>query len=129
QVGIAAMKGGTGLYRRLIERETTLKLDPEEVHSLGLSEVARIQRAMEGVRREMGFAGTLSEFFEHIRTAPRFHPRSARELADGFAAVAREVDSQIPRFFLKVPKAPLDIQPYPAFRARYEAGASYSQGA
>jgi uncharacterized protein (DUF885 family) len=129
EVGIASMKGGNGLYRRLIERETTLKLDPEEVHRLGLSEVARIQQAMDGVRRAMGFAGPLQEFFDHIRTDTRFHPKSEQELADGFAEVARRVDAQIPRFFLKVPRTPLLIQPYPEFRARYEAGASYHQGA
>jgi uncharacterized protein (DUF885 family) len=129
QVGLSAMKGGAGLYRRLIERETTLRLDPEEVHRLGQAEVARIKREMEGVRRKMGFSGTLREFFEHIRTDPQYHPRTAQELADGFAAVARQVDAQIPRFFLKVPKTPLVIQPYPEFRARYEAGASYNQGA
>jgi uncharacterized protein (DUF885 family) len=129
EVGIGSMKGGSGLYRRLIERETTLKLDPEDVHSLGLSEVARIQAAMDGVRREMGFAGPLREFFDHIRADTRFHPKSEQELADGFAEVARRVDAQIPRFFLKVPRTPLVIQPYPEFRARYEAGASYHQGA
>ena len=129
QVGISAMKGGAGLYRRLIERETTLKLDPEAVHQLGLGEVARIQTEMDGVRRQMGFKGSLRAFFDHIRTDPQFHPRTAQELADGFAAVAKQVDAQVPRFFLKVPKTPLLIQPYPAFRARYEAGASYNQGA
>ena len=129
QVGLSAMKGGATLYSRLIERETTLKLDPEEVHKLGLSEVARIQRDMDGVRREMGFAGSLREFFDHIRTDPRFHPKTAQELKDGFAKIAREVDAQIPRFFLAVPKTPLLIQPYPEFRAKYEAGGSYNQGA
>ena len=129
QVGISAMKGGPGLYRRLIERETTLPLDPEDVHTLGLSEVARIQREMDGVRRAMDFKGSLAAFFEHIRTDPQFHPRTAQELADGFAAIGKRVDAQVPRFFLTVPKTLLVIQPYPAYRAKYEAGASYNQGA
>ncbi|WP_254514730.1 DUF885 family protein [Novosphingobium sp. G106] len=129
QVGISAMKQGTELYVELIKRETTLELDPEKVHALGLSEVARIQREMDGVRREMAFSGNLRAFFDYIRTDPQFHPKTAQELADGFAAVAKQVDAQIPRFFLKVPRTPLLIQPYPAFRAKYEAGASYNQGA
>jgi uncharacterized protein (DUF885 family) len=128
QAGISAMKGGAGLYRLLIERETTEPLDPEAVHLLGLSEVARIQREMDGVRREMGFAGTLGAFFEYIRTDPQFHPKTAQDLADGFAAIGKAVDAQIPRYFLKVPKTPLIIQPYPAYRAKYEAGGSYNQG-
>jgi uncharacterized protein (DUF885 family) len=129
QAGLSAMPGGEALYRRLIEQETTLTLDPEEVHRLGLSEVARIQRDMEGVRRQMGFKGTLRRFFDYIRTSPQFHPKSAKELEDGFAAIARQVDAQVPRFFLKLPRTPLVIQPYPEFRARYEAGGSYNQGA
>ena len=127
--GLSAMKGGPGLYRRLIERQTTLRLEPAEVHQLGLAEVARIQQGMEGVRRKMGFKGSLREFFDHIRTEPRFHPKSREELAEGYAAVARAVDAQIPRFFAHVPKTALVIQPYPAFREKYEAGGSYNQGA
>ncbi len=128
-VGLSAMKGGPALYRVLIERETTLRLDPEEVHALGLSEVARIQREMDGVRQAMGFAGTLRQFFDHIREDPQFHPRTREELAEGFAAIGKAVDAQIPRFFSRVPRTPLAIQPHPAYREKYEAGASYSQGA
>ena len=127
--GISAMKGGSALYRRLIERETTLALDPEEVHRLGQTEVARIQREMDAVRRAMGFTGTLREFFEHIRTDPQFHPQTRQDLEHGFAAIGHAVDAQVPRFFIGVPKTPLLIQPYPAYRERYEAGGSYNQGA
>ncbi len=126
--GLSAMRGGTGLYRRLIARETTLQLDSDEVHRLGFGEVARIQREMEGVRTQLGIRGTLREAFDKIRADPRFHPGSRRELADGFAAAARKVDAQIPRFFARVPRTPLLIEPYPANRERFEAGASYNQG-
>jgi uncharacterized protein (DUF885 family) len=129
QAGIAAMPGGRALYRRMIARETTLPLDPGAVHRLGLSEVARIQSEMDAVRRKMRFSGTLRAFFDHMRTDPRFHPKSPQELADGFAKIAGAVDSQVPRFFAAVPRTALTIQPYPAYRAKYEAGASYSQGA
>jgi len=128
EAGMSGMKGGAGLYRRMIERETTLALDPEEVHALGLSEVARIQREMDGVRREMGFAGSLPAFFDHIRSDPRFHPRSEAELENGFAAIGRQVKAQIPRYFAHVPRTALLIQPYPAYREKYEPGGSYQQG-
>jgi uncharacterized protein (DUF885 family) len=128
QVGLSAMKGGAQLYRMLIEQQTTLRLDPEQVHRLGLSEVARIQREMDGVRREFGYTGTLRQFFDFIRTDPRFHPKSREELTQGYASVGRAVDAQIPRFFSRVPKARLTILAYPAFREKYEAGGSYNQG-
>ncbi|MCC6828054.1 MAG: DUF885 domain-containing protein [Novosphingobium sp.] len=127
-VGLSAMKGGAALYRLMIERETTLRLDPDAVHRLGLDEVARIQREMAGVQAELGHAGRLRDFFDQMRTDPRFHPKSREELSDGFAAIARAVDAQIPRFFLRVPKSPLIIQPYPAYSERFEAGGSYNQG-
>ncbi|MCK9541250.1 MAG: DUF885 domain-containing protein [Novosphingobium sp.] len=127
-IGLSGMTGGAGLYRRLIERETTLPLDPDAIHRLGLSEVARIQREMDGVKEKLGFAGPLPAFFEHVRTDPRFHPRSADELRDGFNAIADAVALQIPRYFSKVPKTPLVIRPYPPYRNKYEAGGSYSEG-
>jgi uncharacterized protein (DUF885 family) len=128
QVGLSAMRGGPGLYLMLIERETTLKLDPDAIHRIGLREVTRIQQEMEGVRRAMGFSGTLRAFFEHIRTDPRFHPTSARDLEQGFEKIARDVELQVPRYFSRVPRTPLVIRPYPAYRDKYEAGASYSEG-
>ena len=126
--GLSAMKGGSGLYRRLIERETTLRLDPEAVHTLGLGEVARIQREMDTVRRELGYRGRLRDFFDAVRRDPQFHPKTRQELAQGFADVARAVDAQIPRYFARLPKTRLLIEPYPAYREQFEAGGSYNQG-
>lgn len=126
--GISAMKGGAGLYRRLIQRHTTLPLEPAAIHALGLREVARIQGEMEQVKAQFGFDGTLPAFFNHIRTDQRFHPRTAEELADGYAGVAQAVDAQLPRLFDRLPRGRLTIAPYPAYRGRFEAGGSYSLG-
>ncbi len=128
-VGLSAMKGGAGLYRLLIAQHTTLRLEPEAVHQLGLSEVARIQRDMAAVARQLEYSGELRGFFDYIRTAPRFHPKTRAELADGFAKVAREVEAQVPTYFNRVPRSKLVIQAYPAYREKYEAGGSYNQGA
>lgn len=127
-VGLSSMKGGAALYRRLAEEKTTLRLDPADVHALGLTEVARIQREMDTVRQKMGFTGPLRDFFDYIRTEPRFHPKTREELANGFASVGKAVEAQIPRYFSRVPRTPLIIQPYPEYREKYEAGGSYNQG-
>ena len=129
QVGISAMKGGAGLYRLQIAHHTTLRLEPDAVHRLGLSEVARIQRDMIAVARELDYPGELRGFFDYLRTAPRFHPKTREELADGFARVAKAVELQAPKFFNHMPRSKLVIQPYPAYREKYEAGGSYNQGA
>ncbi|MFN5819868.1 MAG: DUF885 domain-containing protein, partial [Novosphingobium sp.] len=126
--GLAAMKGGSGLYRRLILRHTTLPLEPEAIHALGLSEVARIHDEMEQVKAQLGFKGTLPAFFNHIRTDPRFHPKTAEELSQGYAAVAKAVDAQLPRLFARQPAGKMTIAAYPASRGKFEAGGSYSLG-
>jgi uncharacterized protein (DUF885 family) len=128
EVGLSAMKGGAGLYRRLVRVNTTLTLDPDTVHNLGLSEVARIQKEMSGVQAELGYGGSLKDFFEVIRTNPRFHPKTADELSTGFANIAKAVEAKIPEYFARTPKTKLEIQPYPAYREKYEAGGSYNQG-
>jgi len=128
QVGIAAMKGGPALYRMAIREHTTLILDPEAVHTLGVGEVARIHREMEQVKHELGYSGDLASFFEYIRTAPRFHPTSKEQLAQGFAGAARRIDALVPQYFSHVPRTKLVIEPYPAYREKYEAGGSYNQG-
>ena len=128
QVGISAMKGGPALYRMAIREHTTLTLDPEAVHTLGLGEVARIQREMEQVKHELGYHGDLASFFEYIRTAPRFHPTSKDQLAQGFAQAAQRIDALVPQYFSHVPRTRLLIEPYPAYREKYEAGGSYNQG-
>ena len=127
-VGISAMKGGAAYYLKAIESQTTVRLVPEEVHQLGLSEVTRIQREMDQVRQQLGFSGPLRDFFEEIRMNPKYHPKNKEEFAKAFADAAKAVDAQVPRYFNKVPRTPLSIEPYPAYREKYEAGGSYNQG-
>ncbi|NMN03642.1 MULTISPECIES: DUF885 domain-containing protein [unclassified Novosphingobium] len=127
-VGLAALPGGATLYRALLHHHTTLDLDPAQVHALGLAEVARIQAEMDTVKRQLGFAGPLRAFFDAIRVDPRYHPRKAEDLAQGYRRVAQVVAAQAPRFFVTMPRTPLLILPHPAYRARFEAGGSYSPG-
>ena len=127
-VGLGQMKGGRALYRSRILNQTTLALEPEAIHALGLREVARIQQDMAKVQRQLGDTGPLRAFFDTIRTDPRFHPRSREELAEGFAQVARQVDALAPQYFSRMPRTRLEVQPFPAYRDRFEGGGSYSQG-
>ena len=126
--GLLYMKGGDKCYRYLIESTTTERLDPEQVHQLGLSEVARITKGFEEIRQQVGFKGSLHQFFDYMRTSPRFQPKSKEQLEQGFAAVKRKVEAKVPLFFSKVPRAGLVIKPYPAYREKFEAGGSYDQG-
>lgn len=128
QVGLSAMKGGEGLYQYMIEQTTTLPLKADEIHNLGLSEVARITSGMEAIRKEVGFKGTLPEFFEHLRSDPKFKLASREALTQGYYDIGKIVDSKISTQFKYLPKAPLEIKPYEEFREKYEAGGSYQPG-
>jgi uncharacterized protein (DUF885 family) len=128
QVGLGSMKGGDILYARLIEGTTTLPLKPDYIHKLGLSEVARILKGMEGVKAEVGFKGTLPEFFEYLRTDPKFKAASREALTQGYYDIGKKVDALVPAYFSTLPKSKLEIRPYEPFREKFEAGGSYEQG-
>ncbi len=127
-VGLSQMKGGEALYTQMIESTTTLPLSADYLHNLGLAEVARIRAAMEGVKNEVGFTGTLAEFFEHLRTDPKFKPQSRQWLTDEYYRVGAIVDAKVPEYFSLVPKSKLEIRPYEEFREKFEAGGSYQPG-
>ena len=128
QVGLSAMKGGEGLYQYMIEQTTTLPLKADDIHNLGLSEVARITSGMEAIRKEVWFKGTLPEFFDHLRSDPKFKLASRDALTQGYYDIGKKVDAAISTQFKYLPKAPLEIKPYEEFREKYEAGGSYQQG-
>ncbi len=126
--GLMYMPGGDKLYRYLIESTTTVALTPDEIHQTGLSEVARIRSEMEKVRQEVGFKGNLAQFFEHLRTDPKFKPKSREALTQGYYDIGKTVDAKLPAYFSTIPKAGLKIQPYEPFREKFEAGGSYQPG-
>jgi uncharacterized protein (DUF885 family) len=127
-VGEMYMKGGDALYRYQVQSTTTLPMTPEEIHQLGLKEVDRITHEFQQVQTQMGFKGTLQQFFDYMRTSPKFQPKSKEELEQGFAAVKRKVEAKVPQYFSLVPKTGLVIRSYPPFREKFEAGGSYEQG-
>ena len=127
-MGLVHMKGGAKFYQRLIESTTTLPLGADEIHATGLREVARIKSEMEAVKARTGFKGSLPEFFEYLRTDPKFAPKTKEALREGYEAIARRVDARIREQFSTIPKSPLEIRPVEPFREKSEAGGSYQQG-
>ncbi len=126
--GLSQMKGGAALYAQLIEDTTTLPLDAETIHQLGLKEVARIKTEMEKIKAEVGFTGPLTQFFDYVRTDPQFKPQSREALTERFYTIGREVDARIGDYFSLLPKSPLKIEPYDPSVEQFEAGGSYMPG-
>lgn len=127
-VGLSAIAGGAALYACRIEQNTTLPLGADDVHRLGLSEVARITREMEAQKAAVGFTGTLPAFFAALRGDPKFQPRSADQIRRDYEAIGKRVDARIATQFSLVPRTPLEIRPVPDFRAKSDAAGSYNQG-
>ena len=127
-VGLMYMKGGDALYRYDVQSTTTLPMTPDQIHALGLSEVARITKGFEKVREEVGFKGDLHAFFNYMRTSPKFAPRSREQLQNDFYRIKSAVEAKVPQYFSVVPRTPLVIRSYPPYREKFEAGGSYNSG-
>ena len=126
--GLVAMPGGPTLYRYLVAANTTTNLIPDEIHNIGLSEVARILKGMDDVQARVGFKGDRAAFFTHLRTDPRFKFASATAMGDAFRDTGKRVDVVIGQLFDTLPKSPLEIRPVPPHREKTDAGGSYQGG-
>lgn len=108
-----AMKDGDRLYAWELKRHTTTTLSPDTIHTLGLSEVARIRGEMEDVKDKVGFSGDLKAFFEYVRTDPQFYYKKPEELLARFEAIEAQIWPGIPKLFHDRPKAPFEVRPLP----------------
>lgn len=121
--GAGDLPDGRDYYRHQVRYYTTLDLTPEEIHQIGLDEVARIRAEMQAVIEEVGFEGDFAEFLEFLRTDERFYPQSADELMKHAAWLAKRADAQMPSMFGKMPRLPYGVEPVPEHIApKYTAG-------
>jgi uncharacterized protein (DUF885 family) len=104
---------GAETYAWLVRQYTTTAMTPDDIHSLGLSEVARIQGEMERVKAAAGFTGSLHEFFTFLRTDPRFFCTTGSELLQTYRAVAKRVDPELVRVLKTIPRLPYGVIPIP----------------
>ena len=127
-VGLVHMRGGDLLYRRLVQQNTTLPLTADEVHDIGLREVARNRTEMEAIKARVGFTGTLAQFLEHLRTDPQFAAPNRDWMREGYYAIGRRVDQRIGELFSTLPRARLEIREVEEFRERNASTGSYQNG-
>ena len=118
-----SMPDGKAYYLQQIRQYTTLDLGPEDIHQIGLEEVARITAAMEKVKAEAGFEGTLPEFVRFLRTDPQFVAKTPDELMGVSAYAAKRVDGKLDKYFGFLPRHRFTIRPVdPAIAPFYTAG-------
>ena len=121
---------GAAYYADRLKSSTTTSLTADQIHDLGLAQVAAIRQEMEAIKREVGFTGTLEQFFDHIRTDPQFkypNTEAGREayLADARAVIASAMTAA-PRYFRVLPKAALEVRAVEKWREATASTAFYN---
>jgi len=127
-VGLSELPNGAAWYAYCVRLHTTTSLTPQQVHELGLSEVARIRAAMERLKTRVGHTGDLRSLFEKLRGDPRFVASDAEALLGGYRDLRSRVAYAMPRQFAIAPKADFEIRPVEPFREQSAASASYRAG-
>jgi uncharacterized protein (DUF885 family) len=115
---------GEARYAHLVREHTTTDLSPQEIHEIGLAEVARITAAMEEVARGAGFDG-VGAYASHLRTSPDQHHTSAEALLEGYRAIGRRIDVRLPELFGRLPKIPYEIVAVPPYAEESQTAAYY----
>ncbi|MEE8528500.1 MAG: DUF885 domain-containing protein [Gammaproteobacteria bacterium] len=124
-VGLQALPNGKEWYDYLVRTTTTTNLSSDEIHEIGLNEVARLRSEMQKVVERVGFEGDLEAFMNELRTNPEYNFTGSEEVLEAYRALKEKVNAEVPRLFSKMPKADFEIREVESFRAASSAGASY----
>jgi uncharacterized protein (DUF885 family) len=117
-VGISQTPTGPAMYTFLVKRMTTTNYTPEQIHEIGLKEVARIQSEMLRIRQQLNFTGTAEEFSDQALNAQRFRFHSEEEILMHGRDIAKRIDPELPRLFKVLPRMTYGVAAIPPDRAR-----------
>lgn len=110
EVGMRQYPGGLEMYREFVKLHTTMDVTPEQVHEIGLKNVARISREMAAIRAELGFKGTQAEFKESLRGNPRVYPKTPDEIGERLMSYITRIEPEVDKYFGRRPKAPYGVK-------------------
>jgi len=124
-VGLDKLPDGAAWYAYRAREITTTDLTPAQIHDIGLAEVKRIHAEMHGVMKQVGFKGTLQEFFVFLNQDPQFYWTTREALVQGYVDIKNRVNPQLPKLFEILPKADYEVRAVEPFREKSAAGGSY----
>lgn len=124
-LGASEFPNGAAYYDQRIRHFTTLELSAQEIHDLGLREVARIRAEMEKIVEEVAFEGDFADFLAFLRTDPRFYAKTPEELLKEASYLAKRADAALPAFFGVLPRTPYGVAPVPDHLAPKYTGGRY----
>ncbi len=127
-IAMKDLPDGDAWYAFRVKQMTTTDMTPQQIHQLGLSEVARIRAEMDKVIAESGFEGSFEEFTEFLRTDPRFYYTEAEDLLAGYRDISKRADAELPKLFGNLPRLPYGVTPVPDYAAKSQTTAYYERG-
>lgn len=116
-VGISDTPDGKAWYENRARHFTTTDMTPEQIHQLGLTEVARIRAEMQDIIDEVGFEGDFQAFLGWLRTEPRFRYEDPDQLFEAYLAMSKRIDPLLTPLFGKLPRTPYGVRPIPDISA------------
>ncbi|WP_428611491.1 DUF885 domain-containing protein [Shewanella sp.] len=119
------LPNGKVWYQHLANSHTTTSMSVDEIHQIGLDEVARILSEMDKVRAQVGFEGDLTAFFDSLSSEPQYFFSDRQGLIDGYGVLKDKINAELPQYFNVMPKADYVVKPVESFREQSAAGASY----
>ncbi|HVF68526.1 MAG TPA: DUF885 domain-containing protein, partial [Pyrinomonadaceae bacterium] len=128
RVGAWQWPDGSEAYAFLARRYTTTDMTPEQIHAKGLEEVARIRAEMQKVMVQVGFKGSLKEFFKKLRTDEQFYYKRPEDLLEAYRAMAKRIDPNLVKVFKTIPRMPYGVTPIAEKIAPDTTTAYYQQG-
>ncbi len=126
-VGASALPNGRDFYRHRVRRFTTLDMTPEQVHQLGLSEVARIRAEMDKIIKRVEFEGDFAAFTKFLREDPQFYADTEDELLQVVSFALKKMDGKLPSMFGRLPRMPYGLKPVPEYIAPRTTAAYYER--
>ncbi len=125
--GVSAQPGGAAYYNFRIGQMTTTDLTADQIHNIGLSEVARIRAEMETVAASAGYPSR-EAFIQHLRSDPQYYAKTPEELMERTARITKIIDGKMPSLFTRLPRLPYGIREIPAETAEGTTTAYYNGG-
>lgn len=112
-IAASSLLNGNAYYQNRVNHYTTLTMSVDEIHQLGLKEVARIRTQMIAIMNKVGFKGNLVKFIHFLRTDPQFYAKTPKELLKEASYIAKKMDGKLPSLFKTLPRTPYGIDPVP----------------
>jgi prolyl oligopeptidase len=128
-IGIKDINNGKQYYEYLARKFTTTSLTPQEIHNIGLGEVARIKSEMEAIIKEVKWQGTFKGFLDDLRSNPKFYYETSEELFEAYLATSKRIDPELVNIFKVLPSMPYGLKPIPIESAPDTTTAYYQRPA